>query len=845
MKRFFCLLACTLCCASMILAATTTPIKLPVNQWLVSPALEVHTPFFADSALEAESFLENTYLDLQELRPTESITEAWLPDQDFKWQKNQSEQITWGSLSDKYAVAYAATYLVSARYQEVPLTVESQQPVVIYFDGKKMKKENCKLQLHRGKHLLIIQTVAKPKEDKWTVKAMLQPDQDGEMLSLSIDPRFAPASWADGVKFDGASSPVLSPDGKLLALLRSHRNAEYKRESWLELYDTKTQKLLQTIRTGKGISNPFFFSKGKTLCYSTDGESGSTIWTMDLATHEVEQVASGIKGLQKLICSPDEKYLFYSTDNEEEDDADYKLYTELTDRLSDWTRTRQLFMLSLENKSVRNLNATGDFAIDEFALSQEGDRLVFTRRLRIPERPYFSTEFWLYQIKSGDLSLLQKQPIAFETRPLNLTFLPGGDKIVYTSAANLTIPENALRSMSELDLWMLDIKTKVSVNVTNNAKWTISEEGNRNALFFNPVDKKLWFTAMFGGQMRIMKTDLSAKSLKFEEVKTPQTFVSDLDMAESGSTIAYVASSPATPPVIYIQDLKTNKTVELVNPNENLVKQVDLAAFERWNFMNVDGDSIEGLVFYPPNFSDRQKWPLVVYYYAGTSPRDEHFTFTYHWWAANGYVVYVLNPVGCTGYNQAFADKHVNDWGTLASRDIIEGTKKLLVEKRFLDPKKVAAYGGSYGGFITMDLVTKTNMFAAACSMSGISNIASYFGSGQWGYTYGDIALAGSYPWNRPELFTGKSPVYHADSVHTPLLLTHGTDDVNVPALESDQMFVALRLLNKNVALVKFKGEDHGFSKYTNDIAEREMMLSWFDKWLKGEPEGWDAKWKK
>jgi dipeptidyl aminopeptidase/acylaminoacyl peptidase len=187
----------------------------------------------------------------------------------------------------------------------------------------------------------------------------------------------------------------------------------------------------------------------------------------------------------------------------------------------------------------------------------------------------------------------------------------------------------------------------------------------------------------------------------------------------------------------------------------------------------------------------------------------------------------------------------VNDWGTLATRDIIEGTRKLIREKSFIDEKRMGAYGGSYGGFITMDLITKTDMFAAAVSMYGISNIASYWGGGTWGYTYGDIALARSYPWNRRDVFVDKSPLFHANKIKTPLLLLHGLSDTNVPSLESDQMFTALRVQGKEVAYVRFPGEEHGIaSNFKDYIAHREMMLEWFDKYLKGQPQAWEARWK-
>jgi dipeptidyl aminopeptidase/acylaminoacyl peptidase len=157
----------------------------------------------------------------------------------------------------------------------------------------------------------------------------------------------------------------------------------------------------------------------------------------------------------------------------------------------------------------------------------------------------------------------------------------------------------------------------------------------------------------------------------------------------------------------------------------------------------------------------------------------------------------------------------------------------------------MGCYGASYGGFTTMDLVTKTDIFACAVAMYGISNIASYWGGGNWGYTYGDIALARSYPWNRKGLFTDNSPLFNADKVKTPLLLLHGEDDINVPVLESEQMFTALRVQNKEVAIVKFPREDHGIGgKFSNYIAHREMMLEWFDKYLKDQPQGWERRWK-
>jgi len=205
----------------------------------------------------------------------------------------------------------------------------------------------------------------------------------------------------------------------------------------------------------------------------------------------------------------------------------------------------------------------------------------------------------------------------------------------------------------------------------------------------------------------------------------------------------------------------------------------------------------------------------------------------------------VVNPRGAGEYGREFADSHVNDWGARATQDVLEGVERVLQAHPDLDAERVGCYGGSYGGFSTLDLLTKTERMAAAVSLFGIANIASYWGGGTWGWTYGDMALARSYPWNRPDLFVGRSPLFNADRIRTPLLLMHGLSDINVPSVESDQMFTALQVLGRSVEYVAFAGEDHGLSgKAENRNGHRTKLLEWFDRFLRDQPEAWRERWK-
>ena len=213
----------------------------------------------------------------------------------------------------------------------------------------------------------------------------------------------------------------------------------------------------------------------------------------------------------------------------------------------------------------------------------------------------------------------------------------------------------------------------------------------------------------------------------------------------------------------------------------------------------------------PHNVDKSKKYPALVYYYGGTSPVTRGFTgrYPFNLWAEHGYVVYVVQPTGATGFGQEFSAKHVNAWGEYTANDIIDGTKAFLNQYHLVDSKRVGNLGASYGGFMTMLLATKTDMFSASIAHAGISNITSYWGQGWWGYLYSNEASKNSYPWNNPALYSQHSPVFHADKVTTPLLLLHGDSDTNVPVGESHNMYTALKLLGKDVELIEYKGVDH------------------------------------
>jgi len=318
--------------------------------------------------------------------------------------------------------------------------------------------------------------------------------------------------------------------------------------------------------------------------------------------------------------------------------------------------------------------------------------------------------------------------------------------------------------------------------------------------------------------------------------------VNSFDLAEDAATLVAAGSSVWQPQRVVVLDGPDAQPRLLIEPAAERFRDIRKAEVESWDFTASDGRNVAGRVYLPVGFDPAKLYPAIVNYYGGTSPIGRSFGGRYpaEWWAANGYVVYVLNPTGAYGWGQEGSTVHVNDWGLVTSRQIIEATGAFLKAHQYVDPQRVGCIGASYGGFMTMTLVTRTEIFAAAVAHAGISALSSYWGEGYWGYSYGAVANADSFPWNRKDLFVEQSPLFAADKVTTPVLLTHGDDDPNVPPGESDQFYAALKLLGIPAEYLRIAGLGHHIMEHDKRALWSKSIVAFFDRWLKDEPEWWE-----
>jgi dipeptidyl aminopeptidase/acylaminoacyl peptidase len=296
-----------------------------------------------------------------------------------------------------------------------------------------------------------------------------------------------------------------------------------------------------------------------------------------------------------------------------------------------------------------------------------------------------------------------------------------------------------------------------------------------------------------------------------------------------GGRIAVVAGTADAPPEVFAVD-KGGSLRPLSAHNADWLAGVELGTTEEIAFKSWDGTSVHGFVVKPPGFTTDRRYPTILRIHGGPVSQFQHeFDEQLQALAGRGYVVLAVNPRGSSGRGEAFSTAIYADWGTKDGRDVLAAVD-WAVTQGIADSTRLGVGGWSYGGILTNYVIAQDRRFKAATSGAGISNILAGYGTDQYVREY--EAELGR-PWENTKGWLKLSyPFLKADRIVTPTLFMGGEKDINVPLLNSEQMYQALRSLGRETMLVVYPGEYHGIDRpsFVRDRLER--YVAWYDRFL-------------
>lgn len=815
----------------LITGVTTAQNKTVCQDWRISGVTRLFMPFFADQpsvdgkTFDAAALLENIQTDDADLKSWPVVT---IPGDSVLTSVNSENQMV-----------RMAGFISSDRWTKASINISTNAIFELSLNGKRVKSQGkpsdrpvkIDLTLGTGIHEMSLKLISMEKTLRFA--ADLSAANDSAVLSWSTNPTrtLTINDVLEGVSISGAR---LSNSGKYLLIQTNEVLAgSGKIQSSFQVYDMELKRNLFALRNNALRAD--WMPKSDRLYYQVNRNETSDVIIYDMKSGTESVAASGLKSAGRIVWSPAEDYFVYSRNEEAEKTGDLKRVFDNEDRIPGTRNRSYLYMYNPGTKVSQPLTAGSRSAMLQ-AISPDGRRVLFSvSRQDYSEPPFSKQTLYELEISTMRLDTIWSDKLhggSCQYSPDGTQLLVSGGPETFGSLG-VKVSEGRIPNSYDTQLFLFDLKSRKAEPLTRNF------DPAAGMAYWAP-DGKIYLTATERDYVNLYRLDPKRRS--FTKIDVPVEVITSVDYAKNNSIAVLRGTSISIPDRLYTLDLSTGKSTLLCDPAAGRLEDVISCQTEEWNFKNSRGTTIYGRVYYPVNYDPSKMYPLIVNFYGGTTPTSRAFGGRYpkEIWAAEGYMVYVLQPSGATGFGQDFSALHVNGWGREAIDDIIEGTKKFLAAFPSADADNVGCIGASYGGFTTMMLQTRTDIFRTAIAHAGISDITSYWGEGYWGYSYSAGATTGSYPWNRRDIYVDNSPLFNADKFSNSILLLHGTADTNVPPGESLQYYAALKILGKDVEMVLVSGENHQILDYKKRIEWHNTIMSWFDMKLKNQPQHWN-----
>ncbi|MDZ4730302.1 MAG: S9 family peptidase, partial [Xanthomonadales bacterium] len=333
---------------------------------------------------------------------------------------------------------------------------------------------------------------------------------------------------------------------------------------------------------------------------------------------------------------------------------------------------------------------------------------------------------------------------------------------------------------------------------------------------FAPDGKHIWFLLEDSGEQAL--ASISPKGGKIERVVQGKNVSWGYHFGPDGKTAALI-SQPHLPTEVFLLQGRKISQLSFSNP---WLQELELGEVIDSQYKSDDGTVIEGFIIKPAGFVKGKKYPVILDIHGGPQAQyDWSFHYEAQLYAAQGWMVVHPNPRGSTGYGQEFCLGIWLDWGGPDFYDVMAAVDD-AINRGWGDPDRLGVAGWSYGGILTNHVITKTNRFDAAITgASEVLYVVNYGHDQYQRWWEQELGL----PWE-PEArqnYERISPFNQVDKVVTPTLILGGEEDWNVPIINSEQLYLALKRLGVDTQLIVYPGEYHGIARpsYQQDLYKR------------------------
>lgn len=656
--------------------------------------------------------------------------------------------------------------------------------------------------------------------------------------SISAQESKRPITIDDFFKLKEVKDPKVSPDGKWIAYTVSEPDLkEDKKETRIWMVPAAGGEAIPMTAKGYSAGSPRWSPDGKFLSFlasrgkDKEGEEEKAqVWTLNRNGGEAQQVTNTKQGVSGYEWSPDGKRMLllirdakpHELTEDKEDDKKAKPF--VVDRLQfkrdnigylDRFRTH-LYVLNVGAEKAEPVQITsGDFDDDSPVWRPDGKSIAFVSNRSANPDGNPNTDIWIVSADNTDMGQTLLQVTKNPREDGDPAWSPDGQTLAYVT---VTAP---LKTM----WYATNHLATVSANGGTPTVWTTSLDRNVIKPTFSANGKSVWFILEDSGEQNLAALELATRNIS--RPITGQTTV--LDFAVEGDLVAPLISKPDLPDEIFT--FSGGKLTQIGQTNKKLLDDLNLSKAEDFRFKSKDGTEVEAFMYKPIGYNPSMKYPTILRNHGGPVSQ---FDFSFDYWAqlyaANGYLVLQSNPRGSSGYGQAFSLALFADWGNLDVQDAM-ACVDFAIDKGFADKDKLGVGGWSYGGILTNYIITQTARFKGAVSGASEALYRANYGHDHY-QMWWEVELG--LPWENPEAWERISPFNKVDKITTPTLWIGGGSDWNVPILNSEQMYQAMKRLGRETQLVVYPGEFHGIERPTFLKDRFERFIAWYNKYVKG-----------